>query len=104
MAICLKRDADLHMTQLMPLPLSCFRKIQIGLFFWYWLTWVDPEKGPSNGCVCVLLVTSCAIRIRSHTGDAKCHREYVKPDLLNADYVTVPKLCQRRLDSDELSL
>jgi len=21
--------------------------------FWYWLTWVVPEKGPLNGCVCV---------------------------------------------------
>ena len=30
--ICLERDADLHMAQLMPLPLtvSCFSKIQIG--------------------------------------------------------------------------
>jgi len=32
--ICLERDADLHMAQLMPLPLvvSCFSKIQIGTF------------------------------------------------------------------------
>ena len=32
MVICLERDADLHMAQLMPLPLtvSCFSKIQIG--------------------------------------------------------------------------
>ena len=22
-------------------------------FFWYWLTWVVPNKGPLNGCVCV---------------------------------------------------
>jgi len=30
--ICLERSADLHMAQLMPLPLtiSCFSKIQIG--------------------------------------------------------------------------
>jgi len=30
--ICLERDTDLHMAQLMPLPLtvSCFSKIQIG--------------------------------------------------------------------------
>jgi len=30
----LERDADLHVAQLMPLPLtvSCFRKIQIGTF------------------------------------------------------------------------
>ena len=47
MVICLERDADLHMAQLMPMPLtvSCFSKIQIGFTFWYWLTWVVPEKG-----------------------------------------------------------
>ena len=35
MVICLERDADLHVAQLMPLPLtvSCFRKIQIGFTF-----------------------------------------------------------------------
>jgi len=33
--ICLERGADLHMAQLMPLPLtvSCFSKIQIGFIF-----------------------------------------------------------------------
>jgi len=33
--ICLERGADLHMAQLMPLPLavSCFSKIQIGFTF-----------------------------------------------------------------------
>ena len=35
MAICLERSADLHTAQLMPLPLpltvSCFSKMQIGL-------------------------------------------------------------------------
>ena len=35
MVICLERGTDLHMAQLMPLPLtvSCFRKIQIGFTF-----------------------------------------------------------------------
>ena len=35
MVICLERGADLHMVQLMPLPLtvSCSRKIQIGFTF-----------------------------------------------------------------------
>ena len=35
MVICLERDADLHMAQLMPLSLtvSCFSKIQIGFTF-----------------------------------------------------------------------
>jgi len=35
MVICLEQGADLHMVQLMPLPLtvSCFSKIQIGFIF-----------------------------------------------------------------------
>ena len=35
MVICLERGANLHMSQLMPLPLtvSCFSKIQIGFIF-----------------------------------------------------------------------
>jgi len=35
MVICLERDADLHMAQLMPLPLtvSCFSKIQTRFTF-----------------------------------------------------------------------
>jgi len=35
MVVCLEQGADLHMAQLMPLPLtvSCFSKIQIGLTF-----------------------------------------------------------------------
>ena len=34
MVICLKRGADLHMAQLMPLPftVSCYSKIQIGFY------------------------------------------------------------------------
>ena len=35
MILCLEQGADLHMAQLMPLPLivSCFSKIQIGFTF-----------------------------------------------------------------------
>jgi len=73
--------ADLHMAQLMPLPLtvSCFSKIQIMvLFFWYRLTRVVPDKGPLNGhvsiycsslylnssrCLCRLLATLTRCRI-----------------------------------------
>ena len=35
MVVCLQRGANLHMAQLMPLPLtvSCFSKIQIGFTF-----------------------------------------------------------------------
>jgi len=64
--ICLERAADLHMAQLMPLPLtvSYSSKIQIGftfLSFWYRLTRVVSEKGPSNGRVCVYWVRVCQI-------------------------------------------
>jgi len=50
--IYLERGADLHMAQLKPLPLtvSCFSKIQIGLPFWYRLTRVVLDKGLLNGC------------------------------------------------------
>jgi len=54
MVICLERDADLHMAQLMPpLPLtvSCFSKIQIGFTFLVPADPVSPGKGPLNGCV-----------------------------------------------------
>ena len=61
MVICLGRDADLHIAQLMPLPftLSCFSKIQIGLPFWYRLARVVPDKEPLNGCVCVCVYVHC---------------------------------------------
>ena len=56
MVICLEQGADLHMAQLMPLPLtvSCFSKIQIGF------TFLVPARPGSPGkravkrvCVCV---------------------------------------------------
>ena len=54
MIICLEQGADLHMTQLMPLPLtvSCFSKIQIGFTFLVpampsvlWHCWLGGRKG-----------------------------------------------------------
>ena len=65
MVICLERGADLHMAQLMPLPLSvsCFSEIQIGLVlpFWYRLTWVVQDKGPLNVCVCLCMNMSVGL-------------------------------------------
>jgi len=51
--ICLERGADLHMVQLMPLPLtvSCFSEIQIGFTFLVPAHPGSPDKGPLNGCV-----------------------------------------------------
>ena len=57
MVICLDRGADLHMTQLMSLPLtvSCFSKIQIGFTCLVPAHLGSPgKKGPLNAvCVCV---------------------------------------------------
>ena len=56
MVICLERCADLHMAELMPLPLTvfCFSKIQIGFTFLVPAhLGVVPDKGLLNGCVCV---------------------------------------------------
>jgi len=56
--ICLERGANLHMAHLMPLPLtiSCFSKIQIDFTFLVPAHPVVPEKGPLNGCVCVMVL------------------------------------------------
>jgi len=54
--VCLERGADLHMAQLMPLPLtvSSLSKIQIGFTFLVPAHPGSPGKGTLNGCVCVL--------------------------------------------------
>ena len=58
--ICLQRGADLHMAQLMPLPLtvSCFCKIQIGFTFLVPAHLGSPGKRAVKCvCVCVCLRT-----------------------------------------------
>jgi len=56
MVICLERDADLHMAQLMPLPhtVSCFSKIHIGFTFLLPAHPGSPGKrAVKRVCVCV---------------------------------------------------
>ena len=59
---CLEQGADLHMAQLMPLPLTvfCFSKIQIGFTFLVPAHLGSPGKGPINTCMCVC-VRVCAL-------------------------------------------
>jgi len=60
MVICLDRDADLHMAQLMSLNVCCFSRIQIGFTFLVSAhLGIVPGKGPLNGCVCVCVVGLC---------------------------------------------
>ena len=61
--ICLERVADLHMAQLMPLPLtvSCFSKIQIGFTFLVPAHLGSPgQRAVKRVCVC-LCVTNLAV-------------------------------------------
>jgi len=54
--ICQERDADLHMAQLMPLPLTvcCFNKIQIGFTFLVPAHLGSPgQRADKRVCVCV---------------------------------------------------
>jgi len=61
MVIYLERGADLHMAQLVPLPLtvSCFSKIHIGFTF---LVTAHPgrpgQRAVKQTCVCDLLVVT----------------------------------------------
>ena len=64
MVICLERGAELHMAQLMPLPLtvSCFSKIQIGFTF---LVPAHPgspgQRAIKRVCVCVCVCLSVSL-------------------------------------------
>jgi len=74
--ICLERSADLHMAQLMPLPLtiSCFSTIHIGFTFLVPAHPGSPGQGAVKRDVGVVIATaipktptiSCLIKI--HTG------------------------------------
>jgi len=69
MAVCLEHSADLHMAQLMPLPLtvSCFSKIQIDFTF---LVPAHPgspgQRAVKRVCMCVLSRCACT-RKNSHS-------------------------------------
>jgi len=61
MVICLEQGADLHMAQLMPLPLtvSCFSKFQIGFTFLVPAHLGSPGKmAVKRVCMCVCVCVS----------------------------------------------
>ena len=84
MVVCLERDADLHMAQLVPLPLtvSCFSKIHIGV------TFLIPAHSGSPGkravkrvCVCVCLsIFSCTVLFVSISQVIGCE-DHLRNDL-----------------------
>ena len=69
MVICLERGADLHMAQLMPLPVtvSCFSKIQIGFSFLVPAHLGSPGQRAAKW-VCVYRSTHVSWHLQSRTG------------------------------------
>ena len=66
MVICLERGADLHMAQLMPLPLtvSCFSKIRIGFTFLVPAHLGSPgQRAVKRVCVCVRACACACTRV-----------------------------------------
>ena len=63
MVICRERGADLHMAQLLPLPLtvSCFSKVQIGFAFLVPDHLGSPRQRPLIWCVCVCACSSVVV-------------------------------------------
>jgi len=62
--ICLERGADLHMAQLIPLPLtvSCSSKIQIGFTFLVPVHLGSPgQRAVKRVCVCVASMMDCVL-------------------------------------------
>ena len=72
---CLKRGADLHMAQLMPLPLtvSCFSKIQTGFTF---LVPADPgspgQRAVKRVCVCATASSHKKLNFNQAAGVCAC--------------------------------
>ena len=64
MVICLERGADLHIAQLMPLPLNvfCSSIIQIGFTFLVPAHLGSPrQRAFKHVCVCVLCIKFCQL-------------------------------------------
>jgi len=79
--ICLERGADLHIAQLMPLPLtvSCFSKIQIGFTVLVPAYPGSPgERAVKQSCVCTVkkMRTLRCLTSSADTGKRATNSEY----------------------------
>jgi len=83
--VCVEQGADLHMAQLMPLPLTvfCFSKIQIGFTFLVPAYLGSPrQRAVKRVCVCVcvcvlaMLVTFSVAPIPSEVAPMSTHAHY----------------------------
>ena len=79
MVICLELGADLHMAQLMPLPLpiSCFIKIQIGFTFLVLAHPGSPRKRAVKWvCVCAWAIATTKMLKLHDTGNNSIHKKH----------------------------
>ena len=79
--VCLQRGADLHMAQLMPLPLtvSCFTEIQIGFNF---LVLAHPGSPRQRAVKCVWVCVCVMLRPYSHQIPDYPHLNVLVPDII----------------------
>ena len=93
MVACVERGADLHMAQLMPLPLtvSCFSKIQIGFAF---LVLAHPSSPPGQRTIKRVCVDT-----DSYSGDVLlCNPHKLalrKPNLTQLNQTNSSKVCHK---------
>ena len=89
MVVSMERGADLHMAQLMPLPLtvSCFSKIQIGFTFLVPAHPGSPGKGAVKR-VCVCIYAFCVMYIG--------YEEvwWTEPATSEVSAASMPQLCE----------
>ena len=95
--ICLERGADLHMAQLMPLPLtvSCFSKIQIGFTF---LVLAHPgspgQRAVKRVCVCVVVLVLVGPNLAKSTSENRSMVSYILRTLPIIQQCTDIKQCR----------
>jgi len=95
LVICVERGADLHMAQLMPLPLtvSCFSKIQIGFTFLVLAHPVSPgQRAVKRVCV-YHQINQMIIKIESHllkykTRHSHLWQQYMAAKAKHSEHVT----------------
>ena len=76
MVICLERGADLHMAQLMPLPLTvtCFSKIQTGFAFLVSAYPGCPGKRAVKRVCVVQTFSALTLLVRQQEGHPTCKK------------------------------
>jgi len=94
--ICLERGADLHMAQLMPLPLavSCFSKIQIGFTF----PVLAHPGSPGIRAVKRARTCVCVLRVHTVSSTEHCRTIVFAAVLLQKTLSRFAVECQKRLD------